>query len=224
MDLKYNNIIIDLDLVWDYDIRVLVFYKALGYLRDKNIDEYIYKRAYKDDNINPLYRLFDVSEKEEVDKIYEVITAFRDRFNSVQPMTENIRNLISNFVFSDNMVKVSILCHPEEKEIVEKAFKHKDASVDILIKDKKNLINFKNYDTIYIRTFDTLNYFNCKDIERRTIYTANIRCNFMDDKMEVLHTNFLPLGLKNDVFVIDLYEIDFENEIKENKKEDSKDE
>lgn len=205
MSSKTNNIIIDIDYLFDRDIAILGM--ANYYLYEKGIideniktDTYIKNRVYNDKSVNPLLSILP---DQEIAKILFSNIVIDDELEDFRVLIENnIFDMVMNYVES-SYISVNFAVYNEAQK--EKIIKIFGSECSFIIKDKTDKINMRKYDTIYLRDYTDLKYYDFSKCERKTIYISNLRCNFIDDDKLTLRFEYLDIGMRNDVLCTDIY-------------------
>lgn len=205
MSSKTNNIIIDIDYLFDRDIAILGM--ANYYLYEKGIideniktDTYIKNRVYNDKSVNPLLSILP---DQEIAKILFSNIVIDDELEDFRVLIENnIFDMVMNYVESSYIsVNFAVYNEAQKKKII-KIF---GSECSFIIKDETDKINMRKYDTIYLRDYTDLKYYDFSKCERKTIYISNLRCNFIDDDKLTLRFEYLDIGMRNDVLCTDIY-------------------
>ena len=205
MSSKTNNIIIDIDYLFDKDIAILGM--ANYYLYEKGIideyiktDTYIKNRVYNDKSVNPLLSILP---DQEIAKILFSNIVIDDELEDFRVLIENnIFDMVMNYVES-SYISVNFAVYNEAQK--EKIIKIFGSECSFIIKDETDKINMRKYDTIYLRDHTDLKYYDFSKCERKTIYISNLRCNFIDDDKLTLRFEYLDIGMRNDVLCTDIY-------------------
>nr|DAI12339.1 MAG TPA: hypothetical protein [Caudoviricetes sp.] len=205
MSSKTNNIIIDIDYLFDKDIAILGM--ANYYLYEKGIideyiktDTYIKNRVYNDKSVNPLLSILP---DQEIAKILFSNIVIDDELEDFRVLIENnIFDMVMNYVES-SYISVNFAVYNEAQK--EKIIKIFGSECSFIIKDETDKINMRKYDTIYLRDYTDLKYYDFSKCERKTIYISNLRCNFIDDDKLTLRFEYLDIGMRNDVLCTDIY-------------------
>lgn len=205
MSSKTNNIIIDIDYLFDRDIAILGM--ANYYLYEKGIideniktDTYIKNRVYNDKSVNPLLSILP---DQEIAKILFSNIVIDDELEDFRVLIENnIFDMVMNYVES-SYISVNFAVYNEAQK--EKIIKIFGSECSFIIKDETDKINMRKYDTIYLRDYTDLKYYDFSKCERKTIYISNLRCNFIDDDKLTLRFEYLDIGMRNDVLCTDIY-------------------
>lgn len=205
MSSKTNNIIIDIDYLFDKDIAILGM--ANYYLYEKGIideyiktDTYIKNRVYSDKSVNPLLSILP---DQEIAKILFSNIVIDDELEDFRVLIENnIFDMVMNYVES-SYISVNFAVYNEAQK--EKIIKIFGSECSFIIKDETDKINMRKYDTIYLRDYTDLKYYDFSKCERKTIYISNLRCNFIDDDKLTLRFEYLDIGMRNDVLCTDIY-------------------
>lgn len=205
MSSKTNNIIIDIDYLFDRDIAILGM--ANYYLYEKGIideniktDTYIKNRVYNDKSVNPLLSILP---DQEIAKILFSNIVIDDELEDFRVLIENnIFDMVTNYVES-SYISVNFAVYNEAQK--EKIIKIFGSECSFIIKDETDKINMRKYDTIYLRDYTDLKYYDFSKCERKTIYISNLRCNFIDDDKLTLRFEYLDIGMRNDVLCTDIY-------------------
>ena len=205
MSSKTNNIIIDIDYLFDKDIAILGM--ANYYLYEKGIideniktDTYIKNRVYSDTSVNPLLSILP---DQEIAKILFSNIVIDDELEDFRVLIENnIFDMVMNYVES-SYISVNFAVYNEAQK--EKIIKIFGSECSFIIKDETDKINMRKYDTIYLRDYTDLKYYDFSKCERKTIYISNLRCNFIDDDKLTLRFEYLDIGMRNDVLCTDIY-------------------
>ena len=205
MSSKTNNIIIDIDYLFDRDVAILGM--ANYYLYEKGIideyiktDTYIKNRVYSDKSVNPLLSILP---DQEIAKILFSNIVIDDELEDFRVLIENnIFDMVMNYIES-SYISVNFAVYNEvQKEKIIKIF---GSECSFIIKDETDKINMRKYDTIYLRDYTDLKYYDFSKCERKTIYISNLRCNFIDDDKLTLRFEYLDIGMRNDVLCTDIY-------------------
>lgn len=205
MSSKTNNIIIDIDYLFDRDIAILGM--ANYYLYEKGIideniktDTYIKNRVYNDKSVNPLLSILP---DQEIAKILFSNIVIDEELEDFRVLIENnIFDMVMNYVESSYIsVNFAVYNEAQKKKII-KIF---GSECSFIIKDETDKINMRKYDTIYLRDYTDLKYYDFSKCERKTIYISNLRCNFIDDDKLTLRFEYLDIGMRNDVLCTDIY-------------------
>ena len=205
MSSKTNNIIIDIDYLFDRDIAILGM--ANYYLYEKGIideyiktDTYIKNRVYNDKSVNPLLSILP---DQEIAKILFSNIVIDDELEDFRVLIENnIFDMVMNYVESSYISVNFAIYNEAQKEKIIKIF---GSECSFIIKDETDKINMRKYDTIYLRDYTDLKYYDFSKCERKTIYISNLRCNFIDDDKLTLRFEYLDIGMRNDVLCTDIY-------------------
>ena len=205
MSSKTNNIIIDIDYLFDRDIAILGM--ANYYLYEKGIideniktDTYIKNRVYNDKSVNPLLSILP---DQEIAKILFSNIVIDDELEDFRVLIENnIFDMVMNYVES-SYISVNFAVYNEAQK--GKIIKIFGSECSFIIKDETDKINMRKYDTIYLRDYTDLKYYDFSKCERKTIYISNLRCNFIDDDKLTLRFEYLDIGMRNDVLCTDIY-------------------
>ena len=205
MSSKTNNIIIDIDYLFDKDIAILGM--ANYYLYEKGLideyiktDTYIKNRVYNDKSVNPLLSILP---DQEIAKILFSNIVIDDELEDFRVLIENnIFDMVMNYVES-SYISVNFAVYNEAQK--EKIIKIFGSECSFIIKDETDKINMRKYDTIYLRDYTDLKYYDFSKCERKTIYISNLRCNFIDDDKLTLRFEYLDIGMRNDVLCTDIY-------------------
>lgn len=205
MSSKTNNIIIDIDYLFDRDIAILGM--ANYYLYEKGIideyiktDTYIKNRVYNDKSVNPLLSILP---DQEIAKILFSNIVIDEELEDFRVLIENnIFDMVTNYVES-SYISVNFAVYNEAQK--EKIIKIFGSECSFIIKDETDKINMRKYDTIYLRDYTDLKYYDFSKCGRKTIYISNLRCNFIDDDKLTLRFEYLDIGMRNDVLCTDIY-------------------
>lgn len=205
MSSKTNNIIIDIDYLFDRDIAILGM--ANYYLYEKGLideyiktDTYIKNRVYNDKSVNPLLSILP---DQEIAKVLFSNIVIDDELEDFRVLIENnIFDMVMNYIESSYISVNFAVYNKAQKEKIIKIF---GSECSFIIKDETDKINMRKYDTIYLRDYTDLKYYDFSKCERKTIYISNLRCNFIDDDKLTLKFEYLDMGMRNDVLCTDIY-------------------
>ena len=206
MDKVTNNVLFDVDLLLNKDISLYSKMDSLNKI-DKSkcgsLVEFIYKRQYIDEDTNPLKSIGINNEFDNYD-CHKYDESLYDFICVNEPMMDLILEYCQN-----QYVNVTIVCNSAtDKELLNEINIFRE-NAKYIIRKKDSPINIESYDTIYFPNHSYIPLYKfTENTHRKSILIANIRCNFMDNTKETLHLSYLSLGLKNDVYVVDIYNIE----------------
>lgn len=198
---KTNNIIIDIDYIFDRDIAIFGLFKAYN-LIDSEIrtDTFLHNRVYTDSDVNPLLSILPDQENAKIG--YANVLQYDDLDDFRILMESNIVDMVSGFIESQYIGVNFAIYNDIQKEKLIEAFGN---NCSFIYKSKVDKINMRKYDTLYIRDYTDLEFYDFSKSERKTIYLSNLRCNFADDEKLTLRLEFLDIGMRNDILCTDIY-------------------
>lgn len=198
-----NSVLMDFDFVFDRDVSIYTFLHTYDLVKENlNLGTFLYNRRYIDVNVNPIIEAAgaDLSKDATDDAFIKLRNT--DTLAAYGICNTSIFNMLAMFDLNEN-IEVTIACKTDYEASVVKRLGL--SNVNVIKKNKVKPINLLKFDTIYIRDYTALEHFNFENCDRKTIYIANIRCNFIDVEMTALNFKFMPIGMRNDVMVIDIY-------------------
>ena len=204
MSSKTNNIIIDIDYLFDRDIAILGVLNAyickiydIDYIKT---DTYLYNRLYKDADINPLKSIFSDQEMAKVGYTNMLESEELEEFRVL--VENNIFEMVNGFIESQYISVNFAIYNDIQKEKIIKLF---GDECTFIYKNKNDKINMRKYDTVYFRDCTELKYYDFSKCDRKTIYISNLRCNFADNDKQTLRLEYLDIGMRNDILCTDIY-------------------
>lgn len=198
---KTNNIIIDIDYIFDRDIAIFGFFKAYNLIdSDIRTDTFLHNRVYTDSDVNPLLSILPDQENAKIG--YANILQYDDLDDFRILMEGNIVDMVSGFIESQYISVNFAIYNDTQKEKLIETFGN---TCSFIYKNKTDKINMRKYDTVYIRDYTDLEFYDFSKCERKTVYLSNLRCNFADNEKLTLRLEFLDIGMRNDILCTDIY-------------------
>lgn len=225
-NLEFNtlNMYIEFEMIVDTDFGLLRFIaenfadERMFYIDTLNEDDNLIKgMLYERESYNPLVvPAIDESNMEKLNSLYD---QFMDRYRKeilLDSVPTDICTLANNLIISDSNTFVSILCKDEMEEKIVNALlpeHRKDKDWDIIFYDPEdsNGIDIELCDALCIKY--SKNLFRYNNIEGKTLYIADLLCNFDIAMWDNDRTKFPNLDSiiyieNNDVKFIEMYSYD----------------